>query len=72
MPHDVNGNKLEVGDEVIVRCKVKQVTTGEDYCNVTLETVEPMKPSGTPYSISLNAGQTERVPPEPPSAETPA
>lgn len=71
MPHDVNGTRIEVGDEVIVRCKVTQISPGEDYCNATLETVEPMKPSGTPYTITLNAGQTERVPSTPPS-ETPA
>lgn len=66
MPHDVNGTKLEVGDEVIVRCKVTAISAGEEYCNVTLTTDEPMKPSGTPYSIALNAGQVERVPSTPP------
>lgn len=66
MPHDACGNELNPGDEVIVRCRVTQITSnGSDYCNVALETVEPMFPGEYKTSISLNAKQTERVPATP-------
>jgi hypothetical protein len=67
MPHDKNGKLLKVGDTVNVPCIVKSVSSGEEYCNVTLETVEPMYPSDRKDSITLNAKQVEKV--ETPEAE---
>jgi hypothetical protein len=61
MPHDKNGALISEGDKVLVRCTVKSVTPGEEYCNVTLETVEPMYPSTNKDTIVLNAKQVERV-----------
>lgn len=61
MPHDKNGHLLEVGDKVLVECEVKQVTTGEEYCNVTLETREPMYPGHHKSGITLNAKQVVKV-----------
>jgi hypothetical protein len=61
MPHDKNGVLLAVGDEVIVRAKVTQVHTGTEYCNLTLETVEPMFPGKDKNTITLNTKQVERV-----------
>lgn len=58
MPHDTNGNKLSVGDLVYVPCVVKAVDATEEYCNVTLETAEPMYPSVYPSTIVLNSKQT--------------
>ncbi len=61
MPHDKNGQVIQAGDEVIVRCKVKEVQPGEEYCNATLEAVETMPPSGSVSTIVLNTKQCEKV-----------
>ena len=62
MPHDKNGNPLRRGDEVLVRFRVKQVNQGEDFCNVELESLEHMQPSGPPLTImAINSRQTELV-----------
>lgn len=60
MPHDKNGKALAEGDKVIVRATVKQIHAGEEYCNVGLETDEPMFPSEHKTSITLNAKQVEK------------
>ena len=49
--HDRNGNKLEVGDEVVVLCKVTELHATEDYCNVSLETVYGRRPDGAKEKI---------------------
>lgn len=54
MPHDRIGQKIEVGDHVMVPCVVKEVHPTDDFCNLTLETLEPMYPAGTPNTIVLN------------------
>lgn len=61
MPHDRNGNLLEVEDMVMVPCRVKVITMAEDYCNLTVETHIPMPPNGTVTTITLNAKQVEKV-----------
>lgn len=61
MPHDKNGNLIEVGDLVNIPCVVKSIYQGEEYCNVTLETTEKMYPSMTPTGITLNSKQVEKV-----------
>lgn len=61
MPHDKNGQLLQDGDMVVVRCVVKSVQAHEEYCNVTLETVEPMYPSDRKDTITVNAKQVEKV-----------
>lgn len=61
MPHDKNGALLVEGDRVLIPCIVRSVTTGEEFCNVTLETEEPMFPGNQKTSITLNAKQVERV-----------
>lgn len=61
MPHDKNGHKLKVGDEVVLRRKITHLTAGEEYCNVTLE-VAPMHPRTSPESMSaINTRQLELV-----------
>jgi hypothetical protein len=57
MPHDIEGRIVNVGDLVRIDCIVKRVELGEDYCNVTLETISEMYPSGTATTITLNARQ---------------
>lgn len=37
MPHDKNGFALATGDRVTLTAKVKDVSVGEDACNLTLE-----------------------------------
>jgi flavin reductase (DIM6/NTAB) family NADH-FMN oxidoreductase RutF len=61
MPHDRKGNLLNVGDHVIIEATVTHVHTGEEYCNLTLETIEPMYPDNSPSTLSLNAKQVTRT-----------
>ena len=58
--HDRNGNPLQVGDKVNVPCIIAAChDAASEYCNVTLNTEVPM--DGKPYTLSLNAKQTELV-----------
>lgn len=61
MPHDREGHEVKPGDRVLVECVVKSVQAGEEYCNVTLETVSAMPPYETGTSITLNTKQTKLV-----------
>lgn len=61
MPHDKNGAPLCAGDEVTITCKVKTVNPGEEYCNVSLETVEKMYPGENCTCITLNAKQVVKT-----------
>lgn len=47
MPHDRDGRLLQRGDVVDVRMEVKDLSTGEEACNVTLEALE--RPKGETY-----------------------
>lgn len=57
MPHDIHGTLLQVGDAVLVPAVVTQITMTEEYCNVTVETREPMFPTTNKNTIVLNAKQ---------------
>ena len=57
MPHDVKGQEIHVGDLVTIACTVKEIYTGTEFCNVQLETVEPMYPEVYPTTITLNTKQ---------------
>jgi len=72
MPHDKHGRTLAVGDTVTITATVTQVHTGEEYCNVSLMTVEPMFPSEHGSPLSLNATQVELWEKAPPTADAPA
>lgn len=61
MPHDINGKVVAVGDTVIIRAKVLNVNMGEEYCNVTVETEQPMFPGTNKSQITLNAKQVEKT-----------
>lgn len=61
MPHDRNNEPLKEGDIVHVPCIVKSVQIGEEYCNVSLETIYPMPPYTTPNTLTLNTRQTVKV-----------
>ncbi len=61
MPHDKHGNKLQAGDLVLIVARVVTVyqTADDGYCNTTVETVEPMFPTNSPTTITLNTKQVE-------------
>jgi hypothetical protein len=61
MPHDKNGTPLKAGDTVTIVATVREIQTSPDYCNMTVETVEPMHPSKNLTAITLNCRQVERV-----------
>src|SRR5262245_58240094 len=61
MPHDALGTLLKDGDLVNVPCVAVHVYAGQEYCNVALETVQPMFPGTNKSSISLNAKQVYAV-----------
>ncbi len=61
MPHDRDGQVLVVGDVVHVPARVKALHLTEDYCNVDLETLEPMPPGDGTNSMSLNAKQVVKA-----------
>lgn len=61
MPHDRDGKLLLVGDNVMVPARITQINQGEDYCNVTLVTSQPMKPSSEPSMLNLNASQVVKL-----------
>lgn len=63
MPHDRGGKLLEVGDTVLIPCKVKDVSAGEEYCNCTVVTETAMPPYTEPMSIALNTKQVVKVTP---------
>lgn len=65
MTHDRNGRVVVEGDIVNIPCRVKSVQAGIEYCNVTVETLDPMPPYSVPNTITLNTRQVEIVvPPE--------
>lgn len=57
MPHDRDGQLLNVGDRVLVPCTIKEIQQTEEYCNVTLETAQPMPPTNRRSCLVLNARQ---------------
>lgn len=58
--HDRNGKPVSVGDRVLVPCVITQTGSTPDYCNVTLETEEPMYPGTSKSVVILNARQVEK------------
>ena len=61
MPHDRDGKLLSVGDEVLVPCRIKTIHDTEGYCNVDLETLQPMYPGDTRSLVVLNAKQVVKM-----------
>ena len=59
MPHDKNDSVLKPGDVVIMEFVVKDVHGYEDYCNVSLESVEPLHPGS--HKTTLSAVNTRQV-----------
>ena len=61
MPKDKNGQQLQVGDEVLLRARVKFLSATENFSNVTIETIEPMYPGAHSVVLHLNTKQVEKV-----------
>lgn len=61
MPHDRNGERLNVGDSVTVPCVIKAIHDTEFYCNVDLETDLRVYPTAKKSSFTLNAKQVEKT-----------
>ncbi len=59
MPHDKFNALVEVGDEVIIRFRVKAVHSTEEFCNTDLESLETMPPY-TDSFIKLSAVNTRQ------------
>lgn len=73
MPHDARGHLLKVGDEVVLRGKVKSINSEQPtYCNITLQTHQGMEPSqdgeggGQTYALSARMVELETPPPQAP------
>jgi len=62
MPHDRHGATVQVGDRVRVEFIVKEMHLTEDYCNLSLESVERMPPTLEHRTmLAINARQTVKV-----------
>lgn len=55
--HDKFGRELKAGDKVLIPCVVKETYATEEYCNVALETIDPMPPYEAKNAIVLNTKQ---------------
>ncbi len=62
MPHDKNNNLLQPGDEVIIRCVVKELNASQDFCNCQVETIEAMPPENYKQVMWFNTRQVEKSP----------
>lgn len=66
MPHDAKGNVLEVGDDVIIKGKVKHVGTdpaNANFCNLDVELAErmPAYPDSPHVVSALNTRMVEKA-----------
>jgi hypothetical protein len=57
MPHDRDGELVKVGDKVNIPAIVTAIQTGEEYCNISVQPVEPMYPSDRHDTITFNSKQ---------------
>lgn len=63
MPHDRNGQLLQAGDKVMIPATVKEIYSGEEFCNVSLGigSEDAHGPHNVQSSVTLNAKQVEKV-----------
>lgn len=60
--HDSKGTPIAVGDKLIIRGKLKAITSEQPtFCNIVFEADEVMASGGDPYTLSLSARMTEKV-----------
>lgn len=61
MPHDKNGELIEVGDVLLVPVVVTRLQTDDQYCNMEVTTVEKMFPGEHFSNLILNTKQAEKT-----------
>jgi hypothetical protein len=55
--HDRNGTSLKKGDIVTITAEITQLYETEEFCNVSLRTVDGRRPDNSPETISaINTG----------------
>jgi len=55
--HDALGRELKIGDYVLIPARITDLSPGEDYCNVSVETISGRRPDGNKEKISaINTG----------------
>jgi hypothetical protein len=59
--HDKNGVLLHEGDIVTLKATVVTLHGNPEFCNVTIETVEPMYPSDRKDKYTVNTRQIEKI-----------
>lgn len=63
--HDAKGRPLSVGDRVVIAAEIVSLSSGEDFCNVTVRTVLGRRPDSQKETISaINTGVLLRANPE--------
>ena len=60
-PRYQDGTEAQVGDKVLLRGTVVEVTGGDDYSNIVVLLDEQMPPQMTEYRVGLNSRQVERA-----------
>lgn len=50
--HDANGTALKKGDRVLIPAVITDLSPGEDFCNVSLETTLGRRPDGNKERLS--------------------
>ncbi|MBN8955722.1 MAG: hypothetical protein J0H17_03890 [Rhizobiales bacterium] len=62
--HDAKNRELKIGDTVLIAAKVTQLSPGEEYCNVSVQSVFGRRPDGAKETISaINTGVMLRANP---------
>lgn len=55
--HDRNGTPLQKGDVVLIPAVIKELHGGEEFCNVSLESLHGRRPDGLKETFySINTG----------------
>ena len=55
--HDKNGTPLKKGDVVTITAEITELSATDEYCNVTLRTVDGRRPDNQPETIhAINTG----------------
>lgn len=55
--HDAKNRPLKVGDRVLIPARVTELSAGNDFCNVTVESAIGRRPDGVREKVSaINTG----------------
>lgn len=63
--HDANGTPLAKGDTVLIPAKIVDLQAGEEFCNVSLETVLGRRPDQAHDTMCINTGTVVKYASEP-------